>query len=400
MTSIRLRVLDALSEVPAAAWDALVAANPVRATPFLRHAFLQALEECGCATQRAGWRPRHLTAWRGDRLVGAAPAYVRDRSDGDFGRDWDWAAAAERAGLGYYPKLAVTVPFTPATGRRLLVAAGADRGAVVGALVDGLRGVADHDGCRSVHVLFPDEEDARALEGAGFATRVDFQYHWHNAAYRDPDEFLARFSSKRRNALRRERAAPARQGIEIRTVRGEELSDDPARWARTVYDLHRNSVDRMPWGMLWVNRGFYERVLATMPDAAEVVVATREGRVIAAAFNVASAARLYGRYWGCREEHPFLHFNVCLYHSIDECIRRGLQVFEGGAGGEHKLVRGFEPVLTRSAHLFLDARLDRPLRKHLAAETREREAALARWRADAPVLKPPWPGERREATEP
>lgn len=389
--------MDALSDVPEAAWDALAAADPDRATPFLRHAFLRALEECGCATQGTGWRPRHLTAWRGDRLVGAAPAYVRDRSDGDFGRDWDWAAAAERAGLGYYPKLAVTVPFTPATGRRLLAAAGEERTAIVGALVEGLRAAADDEGCRSVHVLFPDEEDARALAGAGFATRVDFQYHWRNAGYRGPDEFLARFSSKRRNAIRRERAAPARQGIDLRTVRGAELSADPARWARTMYDLHRNSVDRMSWGMLWVNRGFYERALAALPDAAEIVAATRAGRVIAAAFNVASATRLYGRYWGCREEHPFLHFNVCLYHSIDECIRRGLRVFEGGAGGEHKLVRGFEPVLTRSAHLFLDARLDRPLRRRLASETREREAALARWRADAPVLKRGAAGERGDA---
>ena len=162
MTSLRLRTLDALSDLPGAEWDALVEAEADRAMPFLRHAFLRALEECGCATRRTGWRARHVTAWRGDRLVGAAPAYVRDRSDGDFGRDWDWAAAAERAGIGYYPKLAVTVPFTPATGRRLLVAAGEDRTAVAGALVDGLRGAADDDGCRSVHVLFPGSPSTRA----------------------------------------------------------------------------------------------------------------------------------------------------------------------------------------------------------------------------------------------
>ena len=154
-----------------------------------------------------------------------------------------------------------------------------------------------------------------------------------------------------------------------------------------MFDLHRRSVDRMAWGMRWVNRGFYERALSRMPDALEIVEARREGRLVAAAFNGVSTERLYGRYWGCREDHPFLHFNVCLYHSVEACIRRGLQAFEGGAGGDHKLVRGFEPVLTHSAHLFLDARLDAPLRRHLALEARERRAALARWRADAPVLK-------------
>jgi predicted N-acyltransferase len=387
-SSLRIQILGAMSEVPGDRWDALLAHEADRATPFLRHAFLGALEESGCARARSGWRARHLTLWRGERLVAAAPAYIRDRSDGDFGRDWHWAAALQDAGLPYYPKLVVTVPFTPATGRRFLVAGGEDRAGALRRLVDGLRRVAEEEGARSIHVLFPDEEESAALEGLGFATRVDFQYHWVNAGYRSPDAFLARFSSKRRNALRRERAAPGHQGVEIRTVRGEELAADPGRWARLMFDLHHRSVDRLAWGMLWVNRAFYERALRAMPDALEIVEARRAGDTVAAAFNVVSGTRLYGRYWGCREELPFLHFNVCLYHSIDECIARGLQVFEGGAGGDHKLTRGFEPALTRSAHLFLDARVDRSLRRHLGEERREREAALAGWRADTPVLKP------------
>ncbi len=387
LPTLDLRILAAVADVPPATWDALLAHEPAAASPFVRHAFLDALESSGCASARTGWRPRHLTLWRGERLVAAAPAYVRHGSDGDFSRDWEWAAAAERAGLGYYPKLLLAVPFTPASGRRLLVAAGEPRERAVAALVAGARALADAEGLRSIHVLFAQEDEAASLERAGLALRVDFQYHWRNAGYRTFDDFLARFSSKRRNALKRERAAPARQGLTLRTVTGAELSADARGWARDMFDLHRRSVDRMAWGMRWVNRGFYERALAGMPDALEIVEARREGRLVAAAFNGVSTARLYGRYWGCREDHPFLHFNVCLYHSVESCIRRGLQAFEGGAGGDHKLARGFEPTLTSSAHLFLDARLDAPLRRHLALEARERRAALGRWRADAPVLK-------------
>lgn len=385
---LALRVLEAISEVPAGAWDALIAHEPAAAGPFVRHAFLDALEQSGSASARTGWRPRHLTLWRGGELVAAAPAYLRHGSEGDFSRDWEWAAAAERAGLGYYPKLLLAVPFTPATGRRLLVTAGEPRGPAAAALLAGARALAEEEGCRSVHVLFAPEDEAAPLAGAGLAERIDFQYHWRNAGYRTPEEFLARFGSKRRNALRRERATPARQGIALRTVRGGELAAEATTWADAMFELHRRSVDRMAWGMRWVNRGFYRRVLAAMPEALEIVEARRGGALVAAAFNAASPERLYGRYWGCREEHPFLHFNVCLYHSVDECIRRGLVAFEGGAGGDHKLVRGFEPALTRSAHLFLDRRLDAPLRRHLAEEVRARREALARWRADAPVLKP------------
>ncbi|HET7825992.1 MAG TPA: GNAT family N-acetyltransferase, partial [Anaeromyxobacter sp.] len=338
------------------------------------------------ASARTGWSPRHLLVRRGGSLVAAAPAYVRTDSDGDFSRDWDLAAAASRARIAYYPKLVLGVPFTPASGRRVLAAAGEDRGALVAAVAERARRLAADEGLGAIQALFPFADEARALEAAGFAVRVDFQYHWRNEGYRTMDDFLARFPSKRRNAIRRERAAPARQGIAIRTVRGDELARDPAAWARDCFALHRASTDRMAWGMRWVNRRFYERVLATMPDAAEVVEARREGRLVAMAFNLASRSRLYGRYWGAGEDHPFLHFNVALYHSIDECIRRGVEVFEGGAGGEHKLVRGFEPAETFAAHLALDRRLDSAIRRHLAQERGAREDAVQRWRAEHPRL--------------
>ncbi len=386
MSGVSLSVHGAIAEIPAPEWDALSAHEVDEASPFVRHAFLAAAEESGSASRRAGWEPRHLALRRGRLLVAAAPAYVRHGSDGDFSRDWDLAHAAAQARIAYYPKLLVGVPFTPAAGRRLLVAPGEDRAALTEALVAGARALVKEEGLGALQVLFPRAAEAAELESLGLSVRVDFQYHWRNDGYRTMDEFLARFPSKRRNAIRRERAAPARQGIVIRTVRGDELSADPARWAAECYALHRASTDKMAWGMRWVNRRFYEAVLAGMPDAAEVVEARRDGKVVAMAFNLASPSRLYGRYWGAVEEHPFLHFNVALYHSVDECIRRGVAVFEGGAGGEHKLARGFEPAETYAAHLLADGRLDAAVRRHLAEERGEREGAVQRWRVEHPRL--------------
>ena len=379
-----VRVLATVSEVRRADWDALL--SPA-STPFVCHAWLQALERSGCAAARTGWDARHLTLWRGTKLIAAAPAYAKDDSDGDFSRDWDLAASLSRGRIGYYPKLALTVPFTPCTGERLLVAPGEDRAACAERILHAARKLCADEGYPTWQVLFPDEAGARELEQAGMALRVSWQFHWRNEGYRSMAEFLARFNSKRRHMLRREMVAAAEQGIEIRTVRGEELQRDPAGWAKKAHALHRNTVDKLMWGRRWLNEKFYLSAFAEMPDAVEVVGAFRGDRLIAGAFNVASPARLYGRYWGCFEEHPFLHFNVCYYHSIADCIARGLQIFEGGAGGEHKLARGFLPALTWSAHGFTDARLDRAVRDHLARETPARAASIERSLRDSPIFK-------------
>ncbi|HEY6050891.1 MAG TPA: GNAT family N-acetyltransferase, partial [Thermoanaerobaculia bacterium] len=224
---------------------------------------------------------------------------------------------------------------------------------------------------------------------AGLALRVGHQFHWRNDGYRSFDDFLSRFRSKDRNSIRRELRGPAEQGIVIRTVRGEELAAASREYARAAYALHRSTIEKLMWGRGWLNQGLYELVFARMPEHVELVEARRAGALVAGAFNVASRDRLYGRYWGCFEEHPFLHFNVCLYHSIEDCIRRGLRAFEGGAGGEHKLSRGFLPAETWSAHAFADARLDRAMRDALRAETAERRASLQRWLSQSPILKPP-----------
>lgn len=379
-----VRILGNLDEAGAERWDAL---RSPASTPFTRFAWLSALEKSGCASPRSGWQPQHLTLWRKGALIAAAPAWAKDDSDGDFARDWDLASASSGARLRYYPKLALTVPFTPCTGERILVAPGEDRQKAVDRLVRAALDLCREHSYATFQALFPDEEGARELEQAGLASRVSYQFHWTNQGYKSMDDFLARFNSKRRHMLKREMRAAEEQGITIRTVRGEELARDPSRWAKTAHALHRNTVDKLMWGRRWLNEKFYQLAFAAMPDAMEVVVAEREGEVVAGAFNVSSPTRLYGRYWGCFEELPFLHFNVCYYHSIKDCIARGLSVFEGGAGGEHKLSRGFLPSLTYSAHAFLDARLDRGLREHLRMETPERERSILRFSQESPIFK-------------
>jgi len=382
---MRLQVLDSIASVPREAWDALL---DEAATPFVRWDFLEALEATKCASPRSGWVPRHLAAYRDGLLVAAAPAYVRTGSDGDFSRDWGWASAASRAGLAFYPKLAVTVPFTPCTGRRILVARGEDRERSVAAIAGLARDLCRREQLGSLQVLFPLAGEADELERAGLALRIDHQFHWQNDGYRTFDEFLARFRSKDRNAIKREMRAPAEQGIEIRTVRGEELRARSAEVAREAHALHRATIDKLMWGRGWLNQAFYERVFSRLPEHVEMVEARKDGRLVAGAFNVVSTDRLFGRYWGSFEDHPFLHFNVCLYHSIRDCIARGLRAFEGGAGGEHKLSRGFLPAETFSAHAFSDPRLDRAMREALGTELDERRAALAQWLSESPILKP------------
>jgi predicted N-acyltransferase len=381
-----VRILTGISQVPATEWDALFAHEPELASPFVRHAFLSALEESGSVTASTGWTPRHLLLRRDGRLVAAAPAYLKEGSEGDFSRDWEWASAAARAGVPYYPKLVLGVPATPVTGRRVLVAAGEPRQPALARLVEAARALVRAEEAGGLHAIFTTADEALELEAAGLARRVDFQYHWRNQGDATMAQFLARFPSKRRHAIRRELRAPAEQGITIRTVRGDELAADPGGWADDCYQLHRSSTDQMAWGMRWVNQAFYQLVLSRMADAVEVVEARHHGRLVGMAFNLATRTTLYGRYWGAVEHHPFLHFNVALYHSIDECLARGVGRFEGGAGGEHKLARGFEPAETWSGHALSDPRLDAAVRRHLATELTTRLAGVARWREQHPRL--------------
>jgi uncharacterized protein len=372
-----LRIYDAVAGVPQAAWDALL--DPL-ANPFVSWAFLDALEASGCATKAHGWRARHLTLWDGARLVAAAPAYLKLDHEGDFARDWVWADAVGRAGIRYYPRLFLTVPITPVPGRRILVAPGVDRRAAAAALIEGARQLAREEKASSVHVLYHVESERDELVAAGMAPRMDFQAHWFNRGYADTADFLKRgIDSKQRYNARHERAAPARQGISIRTVRGDEIVRHSEQWGRVAHGFYHATVSKMRWGRPWLNADFFARIFRTMPEPLELAVARRDGNDIAGAFNVHHRERLFGRYWGCHEEHDLLHFNVCLHHSIDDCIARGIEVFEGGAGGHHKLTRGFDLAPTFSAHLFLDARIDNEIRRFLTLEAQARAEELAKW---------------------
>jgi predicted N-acyltransferase len=372
----QLKVHRSIGEVPEVGWNALL---DDEAAPFLEWGWLEALESSGSVAPRNGWEPRHLTLWRGHRLVAAAPAYAKSDSNGEFVFDFSWATASERVGIPYYPKLVLAAPLTPATGRRFLVLPGEDRAVRTRELARGALELAHAESFSSVHVLFPTAEEAGALEALGFAVRHGVQYHFLNAGYRTPEDVLQRFNSKRRNQIRRERRAPAAQGLEIRTVRGDGLAEvDP----KEAFRLYRSTVEKFVWGRQYLTASFFAKVLERFRHRVELVQARRGDRVVAQAFNLSSDQVLYGRYWGCFEEVPFLHFNVCIYAGMDETVRRGLLRFEPGAGGEHKLVRGFTPSLTYSAHALFHPGLDRAVREFLAHERAAIASGMPAWQAE------------------
>jgi predicted N-acyltransferase len=382
-TTPRLKRLESILDVTPTAWNALLEPG---APPVLRYEWLAAMEQSGSAVAARGWEASHFTLWRGPTLIGAAPAWRKQHSMGEYVYDFGWANAAQSFGVEYYPKLLIGLPLSPLTSRRFLAGPGENLPEVRAALLQGAIDFARADGCSSVHVLFSPDDEAFALKEAGLFHRSTMQYHWKNPGYATYDDYLARFDSKRRNQLKRERGAAATQGISLRTIRSAEL--EPAH-AELAWRFYEATATRHSWGPVQLTRNFFHRAFATMPDAIELVVAEHQGKIIAGAFNLHSPTRLFGRYWGCFEEHPFLHFNVCLYHSVDDCIRAGRQVFEPGAGGEHKISRGFEPTLIHSNHLVFDRKLQSAIQKACARE----EAEVARITAESSSISglKPWP---------
>ncbi len=361
---------------------------PPEGVPFLEWQWIEALEESGSVSPESGWHPHHLTLWQGNRLVAAAPAYFKDDSYGEFVYDFSWASASERIGVPYYPKLVLAVPLTPATGPRFLVAADQDPRQRQRELITGALELARSANLSSVHVLFPQEAELAALEAAGGAIRLGVQYHWQNHGYATFEDFLQRFNSKRRNQLRRERRAVDDQGITLGMRTGPELSgEDP----QLLFRLYCSTVDKYMWGRRHLRPGFFERTLKHFSHRLQLVEARKDGRLIAGAVNVAGDKVLYGRYWGSFEEHPFLHFNVCQYYPVEQSIRQARVRFEPGAGGEHKLVRGFEPALTYSAHFIFHPTLDKAVRNFLQVETQAIRDGLPQWRAET-GLKDTAPG--------
>jgi uncharacterized protein len=360
---LTFKVLERIADVAADAWNQVVGpAQP----PVLRHEWLLAFEASGCATEERGWQAQHLTAWRGKRLVGVAPAWRKTHSMGEYIYDFGWANGAQALGVSYYPKLVVGAPLSPVTAKRFCAAEGEDEAALRGAMLEQLVAHAKRTHCSSIHILYPPAAEADALAAkSSFFRRSSMQFHWHNEGFATYDDYLKRFDAKRRHQLRRERGAAATQGITIRTVRSHELTDKHAELAWRFYE---STAAGHSWGPVQLNEDFFHRAFDGVRDSVELVVAERGKKVVAGAFNLYTATRLYGRYWGAFEDVPFLHFHVCLYHSIDDCIQRGLKVFEPGAGGEHKVSRGFVPTEIHSVHQAFDGRLHKAL---VAASQRE-----------------------------
>lgn len=361
---MELRVLERIKDVPKETWDGLVGED---ASPFVEHTWLDCLEEAGCVGGSTAWIPRHLALYDGKELVAAAPAYVKMNSEGEFVFDWSWADLSERMGVPYYPKLIVAVPFTPATGRRVLIKPGRDPKETIAVFAHGLRTVVKELELSGAHVLFPRDDEADLWESAGFLGRYGVQYHWSNASppFEDFEAFLATLPQKKRTQIRRERKQPAMDGVLLRTLRPHELTKDVAH---QMYALYLTTVDKYFYGRRYLKKKFFELVAERFAHRLAWVVAEKEGRIVASAFNIKKHDTLYGRYWGTHVDLPFLHFNVCYYHGIAEAIREGLTTFNPGAGGEHKRVRGFLPTITRSVHHLRDPRFARVIAEHLAGE--------------------------------
>lgn len=351
----KLRIVESPQGIDPAAWNALTAGNP-----FLRHEFLSALIDTGCVNARSGWAPRFLVLEREGRLAAAMPLFVKSHSYGEYVFDWAWADAYERHGVDYYPKLLCAVPFSPITGPRLLATDDDDRRILLRAALQAAREFS------SLHVLFPTANEARLLQDAGLLLRRSVQFHWRNADYADFEDFLSRLSHAKRKNIRQERRRVREAGVTFRWLRGAQI--ERADW-EFFYRCYRRTY-AAHYSHPYLSLDFFVRLGSNLSAHTLLIIAERAGQSIAAAFNVVAENTLYGRYWGALEHVPLLHFEACYYQAIEFAIANGLDTFEGGAQGEHKLFRGLLPVETLSAHWLAHPRFARAVEDYLARETR------------------------------
>lgn len=367
--AMHITSISHIAEVDPASWNALNTSH----NPFIKHEFLSAFEQGRCVDPQAGWLPAHLVAHEGEQLLGALPLYFKSHSWGEFVFDFAWADAYERHGKAYYPKAIAAVPYTPATGPRLLVPDCPAAAGIKTALLDAARElVATQDGS-SFHCLFPVQEEAEFLEAQGFLLRVGCQYHWQNRDYRDFDHFLAGFSAEKRKKVKRERRRVQEAGIEITVHEGAQVS--PALW-QVFYRFYRATVLRKS-GYVPLSLAFFQALGRDMPESVVLVLAQYRGDTVAAALSFRGGDTLYGRYWGASQDFHSLHFELCYYMGIEYCIEHGLQRFEPGAQGEHKISRGFMPTATYSAHWLADPAFRRTIQTYLAREREQMRYHMA-----------------------
>ncbi|MFI0845487.1 GNAT family N-acetyltransferase [Mesorhizobium sp. IMUNJ 23232] len=372
-TGHTIRIAGSMGDFSRSEWESLAGTTLECAAgsgynPFLSLDFLRSLEESGCATPRTGWQASHLRLEdENGNLLGAVPAYLKSHSQGEYVFDQGWADAFERAGGDYYPKLQVSVPFTPATGPRLLVRRDLDADATRAILAAGLRAVTDKLGVSSAHVTFANDEDMQALLGTGYLRRTDQQFHFFNDNYLNYDDFLATLASRKRKALKKERREALAAGVSIDRLTGSDLTEKA--WD-DFFTFYMDTGGRK-WGRPYLNRRFFSLIGERMGKDVLLVMAKRAGRYVAGAINFIGSDTLYGRNWGCIEDHPFLHFEVCYHQAIDFAIERKLRVVEAGAQGEHKLARGYRPVTTQSAHYIAHPGLRNAVDDYLQRERQE-----------------------------
>jgi predicted N-acyltransferase len=360
--AVTVRVVRSIAEISAAAWDACAGAD----NPFVSHAFLNALEESGSATAETGWLPQHLAVEdRAGRVLGTAPLYLKSHSYGEYVFDHSWAAAYERAGGQYYPKLLSAVPFTPVTGPRLLLRPDADE-AVADALIAAMVELARRHKVSSVHVTFPRRDEWERFAAAGFLQRTGQQFHWENRGYASFDDFLEALNARKRKAIRRERRDALATGLRIETLTGAAI--ETRHWD-AFFRFYISTSDRK-WGSAYLNREFFDLIGQRMADKIALVMVEQKGRFVAGALNLIGSDTLFGRNWGCIGDFPFLHFEACYYRAIDFAIERRLARVEAGAQGQHKIQRGYLPAPTYSAHWLRDAGFTRAVADFLERERR------------------------------
>jgi predicted N-acyltransferase len=366
-----VRIAASVGAFTRAEWQSLSGTtrnDPAGYNPFLSYEFLTSLEESGCAVPRTGWHGQHLRLEDpGGGLLGAVPCYAKSHSQGEYVFDHGWADAFERAGGRYYPKLQVAIPFTPATGPRLLANAGAHEAQVKATLAAGLKAVTDRLGVSSAHVTFARDDDIAVLDESGFLIRTDQQFHFFNRCYADYEEFLDTLASRKRKALKKERREALSAGITVDWLTGRDITE---RAWDDFFAFYMDTGGRK-WGRPYLNRKFFSLVGERMADDVLLVMAKRNGRYIAGAINFIGSDALYGRNWGCIEDHPYLHFEVCYHQAIDFAIAKGLKVVEAGAQGEHKLARGYMPVAMKSAHYISHPGLRKAIADYLSRERHE-----------------------------
>jgi predicted N-acyltransferase len=375
---VEIALLEGVREVAREDWNGLVADD----SPFLEWEWLVSLEDSGAVGPGTGWLARPLVAREDGRVVAACPLYLKGNSEGEFVFDHAWADAAARAGIAYYPKLLVGVPFTPVAGARLLVAPGS-RPERLEQVARGLRAVCERAALSGVHVNFCRPDEVAPLQAAGFLPRLGFQYHWENAGYASFEDYLGRLRSKRRNQIRRERRALAEAGIALEAHVGDAIPDEIFR---ALFGLYASTVDKYPWGRRYLNPRFFELLRERFRHRLCVIVARADGAIVAGALNVQKGPALYGRYWGSLREVRFLHFDVCYYAAVEHCIRHGLARFEPGAGGDYKQLRGFDAEPTWSLHWLADTRLADAVGRYLERE-REDCAEAIRWLRERSAFK-------------